>query len=50
MMRGTKGGPGQFYAPAHVSRDQSQSVLSQDFVYLNDNLASMPGPKVDRKQ
>ena len=38
-----------FYAPRQISQDQNQSLLSQDFVYLNDNLAPRPGTKVGKK-
>ena len=38
-----------FYATRQISQDQNQSLLSQDFVYLNENLAPRPGPKVGKK-
>ena len=38
-----------FYVPGVPSQDQNQSLLSQDFVYLNDNLATRPGVKVGKK-
>ena len=38
-----------FYAARQISEGQNQSLLSQDFVYLNDNLAPRPGTKVGKK-
>ena len=38
-----------FYVPGVPSQDQNQSLLSQDFVYLNDNLATRPAAKVGKK-
>lgn len=38
-----------FYVPGAPSLDQNQSLLSQDFAYLNDNLATRPGAKAGKK-
>ena len=42
-------GTTDFYVPGLPSQDQNQSLLSQDFVYLNDNLAPRPGAKAGKK-
>jgi len=34
-----------FYVPKYTPQDQNQSLLSQDFVYLNDNIAPRPSTK-----
>ena len=38
-----------FYVPGAPSLDQNQSLISQDFAYLNDNLATRPGAKAGKK-
>jgi len=49
VMRVTHGAAADFYVPAQASHDQSQSVLSQDFVYMKDNLAPRPGGRGGKK-
>jgi len=43
VKRGTVGAGGDFYGPAQVSQDQSHSVLSNDFAFLNDDAGAKGG-------
>ena len=40
VRRGTVGAAGDFYGQGQISLDKSNSVLSNDFVFLNENLGA----------